>query len=175
MSGMAPSAVFTEWWRSFEALPSRMRDSGRDRDPAGCEVSRGSPAGKRAHLGSASAEELLTEEPSCEAVDMTAPETFSQLNETLDKGRQWYGPRPPGAAYNRPSTPSRENCHADRSYWFGPGEICLRDSWRRLPWENGPTQDASSPRSYDVFRKPAAVPRRHGGLEWRTLLGEGDF
>ena len=52
MSGVAPSAVFTEWRRSFEALPSRMRDSGRDRDPAGCEVSRGSPAGKRAHLGS---------------------------------------------------------------------------------------------------------------------------
>ena len=50
------SVVFTEWCRSFEALPSRMRDSGRDRDPAGCEVSRGSPAGKRAHLGSASAE-----------------------------------------------------------------------------------------------------------------------
>jgi hypothetical protein len=36
--GVAPSAVFTEWCRSFEALPSRMRDSGRDRDPAGCEV-----------------------------------------------------------------------------------------------------------------------------------------
>ena len=28
MSGVAPSAVFTEWCRSFEALPSRMRDSG---------------------------------------------------------------------------------------------------------------------------------------------------
>src|SRR5260370_3464035 len=54
-----------------------MRDSGRDRDPAGCEVSRGSPAGKRARLGSASAEKLLTEEPSCEAEDMTAPETFT--------------------------------------------------------------------------------------------------
>src|ERR1700722_8871580 len=52
-----------------------MRDSGRDRDPAGCEVSRGCPAGKRAHLGSPSAKKLLTEEPSCEAEDMTAPTT----------------------------------------------------------------------------------------------------
>jgi hypothetical protein len=42
-------------------------------DPAGCEVSRGSPAGKRAHLGSASAEKLLTEEPSCEVGHMAAP------------------------------------------------------------------------------------------------------
>jgi len=41
--------------------------------PPDVEVSRGSPAGKRAHLGSASAERLLTEEPSCEAEDMTAP------------------------------------------------------------------------------------------------------
>ncbi len=47
--------------------------------------------------------------------------------------------------------------------------------WRRWPWEgSSPTQDASL-RSYNVFRKPAAVPRRHGGLERRTLLGEGDF
>src|SRR5277367_3670448 len=66
-----------------------MRDSGRDRDPAGCEVSRGSPAGKRAHLGSASAEELLTEEPSCEAVDMTAPETFTTASKRpLTTGRR---------------------------------------------------------------------------------------
>ena len=61
-----------------------MRDSGRDRDPAGCEVSRGSPAGKRAHLGSASAEKLLTEEPSCEAEDMTAPTTSATPKITLD-------------------------------------------------------------------------------------------
>src|SRR6476661_1406638 len=63
-----------------------MRDSGRDRDPAGCEVSRGCPAGKRAHLGSASAEKLLTEEPSCEAEDMTAPEAFAKLHQTFDDG-----------------------------------------------------------------------------------------
>src|SRR5271169_6763639 len=62
-----------------------MRDSGRDRDPAGCEVSRGSPAGKRAHLGSASAEKLLTEEPSCEAEDMTAPTTSATPKLTLDQ------------------------------------------------------------------------------------------
>src|SRR5271169_5365318 len=62
-----------------------MRDSGRDRDPAGCEVSRGSPAGKRAHLGSASAEKLLTEEPSCEAEDMTAPTTSATPKFTLDQ------------------------------------------------------------------------------------------
>src|SRR5271170_6423033 len=85
MSGMAPSAVFTEWWRSFEALPSRMRDSGRDRDPAGCEVSRGCPAGKRAHLGSSSAEKLLTEEPSCEAEDMTALTTSATPKLALDQ------------------------------------------------------------------------------------------
>jgi transposase len=35
----------------------------RDHDSAGCEVSRGSPAGKRAHLGSASAEKPLDGEP----------------------------------------------------------------------------------------------------------------
>src|SRR3546814_15201992 len=34
------SAVFTEWCRSFGALPSRTRDSGRDYCPAGCEVRR---------------------------------------------------------------------------------------------------------------------------------------
>jgi hypothetical protein len=55
-------------------------------DPAGCEVSRGSPAGKRAHLGSAPAEKLLTEEPSCEAEDMTAREAFAKLHQTLDDG-----------------------------------------------------------------------------------------
>src|SRR5215831_10106963 len=88
MSGVAPSAVFTEWWRSFEALPSRMRDSGRDRDPAGCEVSRGSPAGKRARLGSALAEELLTEGTSCEAGHMTAADQSDQSGENhLPRGR----------------------------------------------------------------------------------------
>jgi hypothetical protein len=46
---VAPSAVFTEWRRSFEALPSRMRDSGRDRDPAGCdEVERPAPTASSA-------------------------------------------------------------------------------------------------------------------------------
>ena len=62
-----------------------MRDSGRDRDPTGCEVSRGCPAGKRAHLGSPSAEKLLTEEPSCEAEDMTAPTTRATPKITLDQ------------------------------------------------------------------------------------------
>ena len=62
-----------------------MRDSGRDRDPAGCEVSRGSPARKRAHLGSASAEKSLTEEPSCEAEDMTAPTICATLKIALDR------------------------------------------------------------------------------------------
>src|SRR5277367_548875 len=62
-----------------------MRDSGRDRDPAGCEVSRGCPAGKRAHLGSPSAEKLLTEEPSCEAEDMTAPTTHATPKLALDQ------------------------------------------------------------------------------------------
>ena len=85
MFGVALRAVFTEWCRSFEALPSRMRDSGRDRDPAGCEVSRGCPAGKRAHLGSPSAEKPLTEKPSCEAEDMTAPENVrNSFKATLD-------------------------------------------------------------------------------------------
>src|SRR5215831_18926822 len=93
MSGVAPSAVFTEWWRSFEALPSRMRDSGRDRDPAGCEVSRGSPAGKRARLGSALAEELLTEGTSCEAGHMTeGRQPFTAEIKTLAKRPSTYDP-----------------------------------------------------------------------------------
>src|SRR5271155_670338 len=62
-----------------------MRDSGRDRDPAGCEISRGCPAGKRAHLGSPSAEKLLTEEPSCKAEDMTAPTTHATPKKALDQ------------------------------------------------------------------------------------------
>ena len=41
------------------------------------------------------------------------------------------GPRAPGGSYHEPSPASRENCHADRSYWLGSGEICLRDLWRR--------------------------------------------
>jgi hypothetical protein len=44
---------------------------------------------------------------------------------------RWYGPRPPGAGYDRPLAASMENCHADRSHWLGSGKICLRDSWRR--------------------------------------------
>jgi hypothetical protein len=43
-----------------------MRDSGRDRDPAGCEVRKESSP--RIAIG----RKLLTEEPSCEAEDMTA-------------------------------------------------------------------------------------------------------
>src|SRR5271156_1244954 len=90
-------------------------------------------------------------------------------------GRQWYGPRPPGGGYHEPSPASRENCHADRSHWLGSGEICLRDSWRRRVWQDGGAQDASSSRRVNVFRKPAAVPCRHGSLERRTLLGEDAF
>ena len=56
-----------------------MRDSGQDRDPAGCEVSRGCPAGWSAGLGSPSAEKLLTEEPSCEAEDIEACEKVGCL------------------------------------------------------------------------------------------------
>src|ERR1700722_188769 len=134
------------------------------------------PRGKRAHLGSPSAEKLLTEEPSCEAEDMTAPETFTAASkQPLTTGRQWYGPRPPGAGYDRLSTASREDSHADRSHWFGPGEICLRDSRRRRSWKDGAAQDASSSRRVSVFRQPAAVPRRDGGLERRPLLGAGAF
>ena len=51
-------------------------------------------------------------------------------------------------------------------------EICLRDSRRRRSWKDGAAQDASSSRRVNVFRKPAAVPYRHGSLERRTLLGE---
>src|ERR1700691_4828527 len=88
---------------------------------------------------------LLTEDTSCEAVDMTAPETFTAASkQPLPTGRQW----------------------------FGPGEICLRDSRRRRVWQDGGAQDASSSRRVNVFRKPAAVPCRHGSLERRTLLGE---
>src|SRR3984957_5363198 len=134
------------------------------------------PRGKRAHLGSPSAEKLLTEEPSCEAEDMTAPETFTAASKRpLTTGRQWYGPRPPGAGYDRPSTASREDSHADRSHWFGPGEICLRDSRRRRSWQDGGAQDASPSCSISVLRKPAAVPCRHGSLERRPLLGEDAF
>ena len=69
---------------------------------------------------------------------MTALETFATASkQPLTTGRQWYGPRPPGAGYDRPSTASRENCHADRSHWFGPGEICLRDLRRRRSWQDG--------------------------------------
>src|SRR5258708_39140835 len=63
----------------------------------------------------------------------------------------------------------RERCHADRSYWFGPGEICLRDSRPRRSWQDGAAQDASASRRVNVFREPAAVPCRHGSLERRTL------
>ena len=55
------------------------------------------PCGKRAHLGSPLAEKLLTEEPSCEAEDMTAPEAFAKPQPTLDDGapsRHALGDRP---------------------------------------------------------------------------------
>ena len=45
--------------------------------------------------------------------------------DTILGGRQWYGPRPPGAGYHHPVAASREKYHADRSHWPGPGEICL--------------------------------------------------
>ena len=93
----------------------------------------------------------------------------------LTTGRQWYGPRPPGAGYDRRSTASREKCHAGRSHWFGSGEICLRDLLRRRSWKDGDTQDASSSCGFAILRKPAHVSRRHGGFERRALLGEGDF
>src|SRR5580704_2692694 len=106
---------------------------------------------------------------------MTAPTTSATPKIALDQWRQWYGPRPPGAGYDCPSVASRESCHADRSHWFGLGEICLRDSRRRRSWKGGAAQDASPSCRASVFRKLAAVPRRHGGIERRTLLGQGAF
>ena len=82
----------------------------------------------------------------------------------LTTGRQWYGPRPPSAGYDRPSTASRENYHADRSYWFGSGEICLRDSRGRRSRQDGRAQDASPSCRISIFRKPTHLPCWHGGL-----------
>src|SRR5271167_1365423 len=134
------------------------------------------PCGKERSPRIAIGRKLLTEEPSCEAVDMTALETFTTASKPpLTTGRQWYGPRPPGAGYHQPLAASRENCHANRSHWLGPGEICLRDSWRRRAEQDGAAQDASPSRRVNVLRQPAAVPCRHGGLERRPLLGAGAF
>src|SRR5271170_3846902 len=68
-------AVFTEWCRSFEALPSRMWDSGRDHHPAGCEVSREAlqqESSPRIAVG----RKPLTEESSCEAGYISATSAF---------------------------------------------------------------------------------------------------
>src|ERR1700722_6219330 len=82
--------------------------------------------------------------PHSQAGDMTAPTTIAtRKKESLISGIQWYGPRPPGAGYDRPSTASREDNHGNRWYWFGLGEICFRDSRRRRSWEDGAAQDAS--------------------------------
>src|SRR5580704_7263318 len=107
---------------------------------------------------------------------MTALETFTTASKhPLTTGRQWYGPRPPGAGYHQSLAASREKCHADRSHWLGSGEIGLRDSRRRRSWKGGAAQDASPSCRASVFRKLDVVPRRHGGIERRTLLGQGAF
>jgi hypothetical protein len=77
-------AVFTEWCRSLEALPSRMWDSGRDHHPAGCEVSREAlqqESSPRIVVG----RKTLTEESSCEAEHMAAPTTAASVKKTLAK------------------------------------------------------------------------------------------
>ena len=51
---------------------------------------------------------------------------------------------------------------ADRSHWFGPGEICLRDSRRRRSWKDGAAQEASSSRVSTFF---ANLPPCLVGLE----------
>ena len=48
-------------------------------------------------------------------------------------------------------------------------------SRRGRSWQDGGAQDASPSCRISVFRKPAAVPCRHGSLERRTLLGEDAF
>src|ERR1700722_6667684 len=103
------------------------------------------PCGKESSPRIAIGRKLLTEDPSCEAEDMTAPETFKTASKKpLTTGRQWYGPRPPAAGYHHPVAASREKCHADRSHWLGSGEICLRDSRGRRAWQDGGAQDASN-------------------------------
>ena len=73
-------AVFTEWCRSLEALPSRMWDGGRDHHPAGCEVSREAlqqESSPRIVVG----RKPLTEESSCEAghITCTRPQAERQI------------------------------------------------------------------------------------------------
>ena len=70
------ATVYTEWCRSPGALRSRMRDSGWDHHPTGCEVGRGCPAGEST-LGPCRTK-LLTEKPSCEAGHKTAPDQYAR-------------------------------------------------------------------------------------------------
>jgi Transposase len=108
---------------------------------------------------------------------MTEPETFTtDSKRPLTTDRQWYGPRPPGGGYYEPSAASRENCHADRSHWLGSGEICLRDSWGRCPWQDGRAQDASPSCRISVFANlPACLVRMeasNGAHFWGKALSD---
>ena len=81
------TAVYTEWRRPLGALPSRMRDSGRDQSPPDVRFA-GRPAGTRAlPWTTPTNEHRLTEKPSCEAGHMTASDPIKSLLNYLARRR----------------------------------------------------------------------------------------